>query len=491
VPEQHAPLREIMRGMLDYIPAKIVPLLVSFLGVTVYTRFLTPKDYGEYILVITIVATLSALCFTWILYVIWRYFARYSKENLSEFLSTIITVELALFIFIACLWWIALFILERGRPLEPNLKMLFPLGIGVLATQVLSTFVLEVLRNSKQSKRYSLYASLVPLGTFILAVFLFTRSIPRVEALLFAMFIVSGILSAIELYRMHRMWKIRLFYVSKDVLQKMFSFGLPQIGVSGSASLLSIGDRYLITLFLGTAAVGTYAAGYALADYSVQIPFGILMLSAVPVIVGTYENKGEQAAAQVLHNVLSVYFIVLVGALFGFISLSGDITHIFLGKAFQSTVIILPWVAAGTFFFTLTQCAGITFQLKEKPMIAIYLLFFSAVFNLFLNYVLIPHYGILGSAYATLIAYFVYALVILVMIRRTFPPFMPWGTILKSLLAATCMVLFLQSVQTSIGTGIVALFAKVCLGAVSYFLIMLLLQERLVKIAVRSLFARR
>ncbi|GAI06878.1 unnamed protein product, partial [marine sediment metagenome] len=82
-------IKEIGKDTLYYVPARIIPALVGFLGITIYTRLLNPYEYGLYVLVMTVVSTVYAFGFNWIGYVVWRYFEKYRNDNnLSGFLST-------------------------------------------------------------------------------------------------------------------------------------------------------------------------------------------------------------------------------------------------------------------------------------------------------------------------------------------------------------------------------------------------------------------
>jgi len=368
-------------------------------------------------------------------------------------------------------------ILLNGR-IGTHFAYLLRIGIIVLGAQIGLSLVLEVFRVSRQSKRYSLYSSITALGTLLLAIgFLYILEYGA-EGILVAIILISGGTSLFEIRRIYKQWKIKCFYISPTILKRILSFGIPQIGIAGGATLLSIADRYMIGAFIGSKAVGIFAVGYTIANLAIQLPLGILTLAAIPIVVGTFENKGKTETSMLLRKLLCVYFIVSTPVAFGIAALSKDIISIVVGEPFWPTAVILPWVVAGVFFFGLSQIVNIPFQLKEKPHLLVYLIFPSAILNIVLNLFMIPRFGILGAAYSTLIAYFIYSIVSYQVLTRIFVLSLPWLALGKSLVAALGMYLTLHFVTGIFPPGIVFLIVKVGIGACCYFLILVLLKEQ-------------
>ena len=70
----------------------------------------------------------------------------------------------------------------------------------------------------------------------------------------------------IILFRAKFIWKNIVFQLDIKTLKEMLGYGIPLVFSTISAMILNFGDRYLIKLFLGNAAVGIYAAGYKIAS---------------------------------------------------------------------------------------------------------------------------------------------------------------------------------------------------------------------------------
>lgn len=471
-----SPLKQIGKDILFYVPAKVIPVITGFLGIAAYTRLLEPKEYGWYILLTTTISFVHAFAFGWSGYVIWRYFEKYKNEqDLSRFLSTIVTALAALFFIIALFWCLVTIFFTSY--FEARFASLLRVGILVLGAQAGYNMVLTILQVNRQSVKYSLYTLVNSLGTLLLAVGLIYFLSWSVEGVLWASLIFMGGASCLELHQFYKNWRISPLYFSGRILTKLAAFGLPQIGISVGALILSIFDRYMIEAFRNTEEVGIYSAGYTLADMSIQIPLGVLMLAALPVIVQTFENRREEETRLLFKKLFSLYLIFLVPAVFGIAALSRDVVEVLLGQPFRLASAILPWVAAGTFFFGFSQYANIPFQLKEKPHLLLYLIILAGFLNIILNFILIPPLGILGAAYATLIAYFLYSIVSYTFSNRILRLLFPWQTLIRSVLASIGMYLILHLVKIDFVNKTLGLIMQIVLGALSYFIILLLLKE--------------
>lgn len=470
-------IAEIVTDIPYYFIAKVTNAISGFVGIAVYTQLLIPKEYGAYVLTLTTVSFVYVFAFSWIWYVIWRYFERYKNtQNLSLFLSTIIYTAVIIFFVIAFIWYmVSIF---SKTLFEQEFIQVLRLGILVIGTQVGYTIVLSILQASRQSFKYSLYTIIHTVGTLLLAVILIRFLSLRAEAILLASAILMGGIFILEMFQVSKTWQLSIQHFSVNLLKKVSSFGSPQIGISIGAIVLSIFDRYAIGFFRGPEYVGIYSAGYTIADMSIQLPLSILTVTTVPIIVQTFENNGKNEAQLILEKLICISLIVFLPVVFGITALSKSIVDIVLGEHFQFASVVLPWVVAGVFFFGLTQYINIPFQLKEKPYLLFYLILGAAIVNIILNFILIPMLGIVGAAYATLIAYFIYFIASYVTVNRFFSFLFPWLTFIKSFSASLIMYLFISSKMVSMNDKFLGLTINIFLGVLVYFTSLVILKER-------------
>ncbi|HBR16752.1 MAG TPA: hypothetical protein DD725_03945 [Deltaproteobacteria bacterium] len=469
-------LSDIGADALFYAQAKVVTAFTSIAAIAFYTRLLSPDDYGLYVLAITAVATVYAFFFNWIGYVIWRYFEKHRNEgSLSEFLSTICTIAISLFMIVAVLSALA-FIAFKGYIGETLLHLL-AIGIAVLGAQTAFYILLEIFCITRRSGIYSLYASLGSVAILLLGVAALWLGYGPAGILL-SMVFVYGTLFVIEIMRSSRQWDIKFPFFDRVIARRVFNFGVPQIWIAGGATLLAIADRYMLGLFIGPDAVGVYSVGYMIADYSIQWPLQILTLAAVPTLVISFENSGEEEAIFLLRKVIVLYCVIFTPVACGMAALSDYIVNV-AGKAFQGASEVLPWVIVGVYFFGLSQIVNLPFQLKERPKLLAYLIFSASALNVVLNFFLIPYFGIVGAAYATLAAYFLYYAASHLVVEGVFKLSFPWLSILKPIIASLGMFAALRLITEWFSYDIWLLLLTVLGGFVLYVVLLFALREEM------------
>ena len=66
--------------VLIYLAAYIVPAIVGFFALILYTHLLSPAEYGVYVIGVSIASIVSAMCFSWIRQSV----ARYRRDRRSS-----------------------------------------------------------------------------------------------------------------------------------------------------------------------------------------------------------------------------------------------------------------------------------------------------------------------------------------------------------------------------------------------------------------------
>ena len=78
------------RGLLGYLPANITSGLVGLLTIVVFTRILTPEQYGAYALAMSVMMVAHTLLFTWAEAAMARFQARAREQGeVADHMATI------------------------------------------------------------------------------------------------------------------------------------------------------------------------------------------------------------------------------------------------------------------------------------------------------------------------------------------------------------------------------------------------------------------
>ena len=474
-----SPIKKIIKDIRYYAPAKIIPGFLGFFAIIIYTRLLSPEEYGLYILAITTISIVTAICFEWLNKSILRYFAEYKQsQHLPEFISTIVNFLVGIVIVVLILWYFGVNLLQGY--LDSKLIFLLNIGSLVILTQAGYIFVLSLRQAAQESIRYTILSIINAVAKLVIAVCLLYFFHTGSQGILWGIVISAGSIFMWDIISLYHKWKIKISYFSNKLFKDFLAYGFPLIGLSVASLILVAADRYMIEYFLTTDKVGIYSAGYILASEAIQFPMAVLLLAAYPIIVETFARKGEKETSLLLNKILASYFIFLVPIVFGIAALSKNIINLLLGKGFQASYVILPWILAGFFCFGLTQYFYKPFELKKKTKTLSFLVVCAAFFNIILNLFFIPKFGILGAAYATFISYFVYLFSAWFISRKIFMWSLPWQTIAKTILASTGMYFVLYFVISIHPVNLSFLIIDILLGVICYFFILSFLREKFV-----------
>jgi O-antigen/teichoic acid export membrane protein len=470
-------IKKIIKDIRWYTLAKIIPGFLGFLAIIVYTRFLSPEEYGLYILTITTISIVIAICFEWLNKSILRYFERYKQNGrLSEFISTVVDSLIGIIIVVLIFWYLGVSLLQNY--IGSKLTLLMNIGGLVILVEAGYTFVLHIKQASQESFQYAIRSIINAIAKLIIAVYFIYFFHMKSEGILWAMIIVASSIFLWDIFSFYRIWQIKISYFSKKLFRNLLGYGLPLVGLSVASYILVAADRYMIKYLLNVNAVGVYSANYNLASGIIKFPMAILLLASYPIIMATFEKDGERATSLFLNKIISLYFVFLMPLIFGMVVLSKNIVNILLGRGFQLGYIIIPWISVGFFCFGLTQYFYKPFEFKEKTKILSFLVIFVSILNIILNFLFISKFGIIGAAYATLISYFVYFFSAWLISRKIFLWFFPWQTIIKTLLASIIMSLILYFIASSLPVSIIFLTIEILIGTVCYFIILWILKEK-------------
>lgn len=470
-------ISKTIKSYINYISSRLVPVFMGVISIYIYTRLLTPSEYGMLNLALTTVSFISTLFLTWLNKSSLRYYNRFKDNNsLKEFISTnvilisFLSFSLVLFFFLIT----SFFNLHEKYELIDIMRI----GIFLVGIQGLFEFIITISRAQKNSLKYSLFVSLNSLIKVLFVYLTLKLTNYKVKGILFSIFVSYFLFVIYELFKNIFNKRIKLYF-SKEIIKKVMDYGIPLIGISIAGLVLSMSDRYMIKFFLNDESVGIYSAGYKVAQMSIQNIFMILMLVAFPDIIEKYEQHNEKVASKTIIQYINIYFLILIPSLFGIWALSQNILLVLVGENYLEAYKFLPWISMGIFVLGLTQYINKSFQLKEKTSILFYLILISSIINVILNLYFIPNYGIKGAAYTTLISY-IFHLFISYIISRSFFEFkFKYETFLKSILSSISMFIILRKLTSYIEPmNVFSLIIKIIVGFIVYVILLTILKEK-------------
>lgn len=397
-----------------YTLGTVLQLSGSALSIPIVTRLLSPAQYGTVALALTIqlfVTTLSALG---IPAAVTRIFFETESGGHSSARALIVSTALlalggtALALLTALVWAP---LLVAG---EPGALML---GIAIALPGAVITASLALLRVQERPLAFISITLTSNVGAQLLGVLglLIDRS-PAAYLLGYGTAMVLGALIGVVLTR-----AIRSRPASRRTLREAIAYGLPTVPHTISVFVLALGDRIVVQLIAGLSAVGKYQLSYAIGSLGMNF-LSSLQHAWIPLTFGADERLRWRSLAETTALVTRLAAlacgVIALGARPLFLvvapakydpSLLAEITAVL-------ALSTLPWAA----YLPRTQ---ILFWTKHTKPLA-WVTPAAAIVNLALVAVLLPPFGLVGAASATVLAIVFEAVLIEIVTARV--AHVPW-----------------------------------------------------------------
>lgn len=223
-------------------------------------------------------------------------------------------------------------------------------------------------------------------------------------------------------------------------LRMDLAYSLPLVPGRYSNQVLTFSDRLIIGFLLGPAEAGIYAASYDLAFLIWQIVTPI-RIALYPMLSKLWDQGHKEEAGHYLTR--SIKFTVFL-ALPSAAGLSVLVPHLLkllsTAEFVQSSYVIVPLVAIATIMQGLSLFFSIILRLHKNTRIIAIALVISASLHLVFNFLLIPIFGIVGGALATILGYLIDLTLVGWLAWRRSQFALPWRSSLVFAIASLVMI---------------------------------------------------
>ncbi|MCU0558696.1 MAG: lipopolysaccharide biosynthesis protein [Desulfobacterales bacterium] len=454
--------RDFVKQIAAYVPSVLVPGVINFLALGIYTRLLSTEEYGNYIFLLVLITNFKTIGYEWIKLGIFRFYHRESeRRNLPQFLTTTGVVVGIVSGLIACGWVISLLYIDGG-----DFGRLAVAGLLFLFGYSFFDIILQLNRAAIQSLRFGVLSATRAIACLGLAVTLIVFAARDAFGLVLGMVIGTWIAVAVDLPR----WagKRRAGRFAKPLAMELLRYGIPLALVATVGLVIATSDRFIIRFFLNSQELGVYAAGCDLADQSITLVFMVLNLAIYPLILKAAEQTDKGPFFQQMSD-YSIYLLGVTTPIAGLIAVcAAGFANVVLGEGFREpAAAVIPWIVLATYLRGIkAYYFDLVFQIGLRTDLQLLCSLPAAAANVALNLALIARFGIMGAAYAAVLSQAI-ALVISAWVgRRVMRLRLPARDCFKILLAGGLMILAIAWVPG--GSHLGGLVFKFALGSVIY-----------------------
>jgi O-antigen/teichoic acid export membrane protein len=410
------------------LTANILSALLGLLSVFIFTRLLSPHDYGVYLLGTGFAAVVSVFLVGWFRNLI---LSGHARNDGTDVRGLVISGYL-----ICCLTAPIAYGLGRLVGLDPT---------AALAAVVLSVAI-GLFELTQDLVRARLMALSVMKATLVRAVAVLCLGV--VVALVspagYLLLLSSAFAYLIAvLVQSRTAWRGTIVRFDGKGLAAMAKTGLPLTLSLTLLGISSMTDRFMIANLVDAADAGKYVAALDLVRQTLMMPAMSAAAAFFPLAVQIHANKGDAAVRSHLAECVELLLAITLPACLGFAVISSHVANVVLGPDFRELAAqIMPIVATAVLFQILTQqYLHASFLLSGRN--AFYLINTASIIaaNVILSYVLVGHYGTIGAAWARLGADAIGFAGALVLSRFAFPIPLPPGRLALTVIASLAMAL--------------------------------------------------
>ncbi|MGM0581500.1 MAG: flippase [Bacteroidota bacterium] len=191
------------------------------------------------------------------------------------------------------------------------------------------------------------------------------------------------------------------FHINKKWTRELFSYGKYTLGTNISAVLMRNIDIWMIGWYLTPAAVAVYNVAIRIANLF-EVPSMALASILFPEAVRRAEADGEAAMKSLYEKSVAVILLFSVPFAVFVIIFSNEIVALLAGSEYAEAGIILNITMLYGLLIPFNKQMGVVLDAVGRAKKNMFFVMRNAIINTILNIIMIPIYGVMGAAFATL-----------------------------------------------------------------------------------------
>ena len=407
--------KNLFKQTAIYGLATVLPRMLSFLLVRLYTGILPTAEYGEVSIVLSWMVFFNVILSYGMETAFFRF---YNSETDKK--NVIATTTISIF-------WSSIFFLFGALIFRSTLAAMANVDVQYITYSiwilVLDALVIVPFSKLRANQRPMMYAA-IKIGNvavnlilnlfFLLALPKIADSSPNsfignlyVENFEIGYIFISNLLASLLTFVVlspNYLFLKRNF--DRVLWKKMMKYSLP-ILVAGIAFAVNehfdkILLGYLLPENIAKSEVGAYSACYKLGLFMVL--FATAFRLGIEPFFFSHSNKEN---APQTYAVITKYFVILGSLILLGVIVFADVLKLLLldNKSYWEAMKVVPLIILANFFLGIYNNLSVWYKLTDKTIIGAYISIVGAIVTLVLNYFLIPKYSYYGSAIATISAY--------------------------------------------------------------------------------------
>ncbi|AKB61541.1 flippase [Methanosarcina mazei] len=419
-------IKTIAKGSYFVFLGVMINLFLGFIIRIILVRFTTQEEFGMYSIAITITGIFTTISTLGLGEGSTRYIAYFrgkdEKQNVQDTIFSSIIIGLVSSILLMGISFSSSGIIATRIFNSPEISLILKATSITIPFIVLIDIGVAIFRGFEKAK-VSVYINNILKNvtySFLLTTVVFLKlSFSEMVYAYVISIIITGIIAAVYFIKkppLKMKWdKIRINYITRELLLN----SIPLLGVSILLLIMSWTDTLMLGYFKTPEVVGSYNTAYPIA-HLLSIVLSSISFLYVPIIAQLY-SKNQIKELKLISGTYTKWCFMLTLPIFFVIFMFPDFTlNLFFGQRYTGVSETLQILAFGCLldsyfgfnYYTLL-CAGKSRLLVNCSMI-------SAGLNILLNFILIPPYGTVGAAIASVSSFALIEIYMTIRLNRLF-----------------------------------------------------------------------
>ncbi len=424
-------LRRLATTGAAYTGASIVSKLIAVALLPLYTRYLTPADYGAAEVLFSAVVAASIIVRLGVIEALLRFYYKPDEDPAAVLRSSF-----------AVLFWAttagALLALPLAEPLSRALldrpdAELVRIAIGGLWVLTLLEFLLTIFRLEERARPFFVTTIANVLVTIPVTVALVVGEGDGARGLLLGSYGTGAVFVA-GLIVVHRR-RLALLW-DGPLLRRLMRFGLPTMPAELSLYSLNFIDRIILVRSAGLAEAGLYSLAVKFGQ-GVNVFVRGFQLAWPPL---AYSIRDDGEARRAYSVVVTLFTAGCAFAVTAMWLLARWIVRALAAPDFFGSFKAVGLVTTGVTLYALYMVLVVILGRTGRTEFNLPATIAATVVNVGLNLALVPSMGIVGAGLALVASYIVVLALMYVFTQRLFPVPYEWGRLARVVLAAAALI---------------------------------------------------
>lgn len=409
------PLKKLFKQTAIYGLATVLPRMLNFLLLPLYTGILVTAGYGKVSVIFAWIAIFNVFLAYGMETAFFRFYSK--NENKEKVVSTsLISIFGTTLIFVV----LALFF-QKSMATATDIDLSFiRFAIGILALDALVIIPFAWLRANEKPMNYALVkianvAINLGLNLFFLLwlpkmvgenpdAFLGWMYKPDFE--ISYIFISNLVASAITLFLMLPLYLRTRYIFDKELWKRMINYAWPVLVAGVAFTINEVFDKILLERLLpediADSETGMYAACYKLGMFMTLFATAFRM-GIEPFFFSHAGTENPQKAYAQITN----YFVVLGSIILLAVIVFADVLKVLFipNPEYWDALKVTPLILLAGFFLGIYHNLSVWYKVTDKTRYGAFISVIGAIITIVINYAFIPKIGYMASAIATVFAY--------------------------------------------------------------------------------------